>query len=342
MAITWFRTRKPAQPPRHARLSQPKGGTPDLLLTGPFPAVTPGSVLAAGDFERPLSALATVHEGRDAAGPDEQTGSYIPDFAEEGALARSYAPEPTAPPPAAARLLAMVGGTYHSAAPLGEIPYFAGLRDGEDEQKTAAVCIGMGAMGRILLETSRADVLDALESAARAARDALVYSGFRAPAVQPDPDAAGHRKVLERELDAIDADEAEGAVRGPGLPGDSIETARAVLQAAAGNPGFISAALRRENAEGVLNFLVARADLARASGREDEPAAVKAAEDLVDVVSDLCGDEVACAIANGIAPADEAATDAGTAPEAAAADSLEPAAVPGDRTADGQDGPVAA
>src|SRR5581483_3668879 len=176
-----------------------------------------------------------------------------------------YVPQDGGLPSAWLRAIPQSGPGTRVLETLTGLPFFAGIRHDLEGGPAAGICLGAADDIWLILDTQSAGVLDELIGVLTAAREHLVYGGFRAPAVQPDPDAAGHVAVLERELDAF---EAEGAARGPGLPGDSIETARSVLRAA-GNLGFLTAALRQRDGEGALNVFVARAALANAIGSGD-------------------------------------------------------------------------
>lgn len=325
MAILKLRSRRQARPaPRHALHAAPPAAFPGVLETGPFPAVTPGDLLEKSDFRSPLIVPAAAQ----SAGEADETALFTPEFAEvapEGRQ-RPYAPEDSGPPPSAEapsawlRAIPQFGPGSRVLETLTGLPFYAGTRHGTPAE---GICLGAADDIWLILDTQSAEVLDALEAAVRQARDSRVYGGFRAPAVPADPEAAEHRESVERELD------------------DCLEQARGVLRAA-GNLGFLSADLKRRNGEGVMDVFPARAELAHAVDRGDGAAAAEAASAFIDIISELCGDEVACAIANGIVPADEAVTGPEVAPELEAADESGPAVVSEDDTADGQDGPVAA
>jgi len=191
---------------------------------------------------------------------------------------RPYVPQDGGLPSAWLRAIPQSGPGSRVLETLTGLPFYAGTRRGSQEQ---GICLGAADDIWLILDTSSAEVLDALEAAVRQARDSRVYGGFRTPAAPADPEAAEHRETLERELDAC------------------AEWARGVLRAA-GNLGFLSAALKQRDGEGALNVFVARAELARAVEAGDEAPAVEAANKLVAIVRELCGDEAAGALATPV------------------------------------------
>ena len=211
---------------------------------------------------------------------------------------RPYVPQDSGPPSAWLRAIPQSGPGSRVLETLTGLPFFAGIRHDLEGGPAAGICLGAADDIWLILDTQSAGVLDELIAVLAAAREHLVYGGFRAPAVQPDPDAAEHQRVLLEELDAAEA----GEPAAPDEAGADIETARSVLRAA-GNLGFLSAALKQADGAQTVDVFVARATLASAVERGDGPAAVKAAGELVDVISELCDDETACAVANGIVPA---------------------------------------
>lgn len=233
---------------------------------------------------------------------------------------RPYVPQDGGLPSARLRAIPQSGPGSRVLETLTGLPFFAGIRHDLPGGPAAGVCLGAADDIWLILDAQSAGVLDGLEAVIREAREALVYGGLAAPAVPADPDAAEHREVLERELD------------------DCMEQARGVLHAA-GNLGFISGALRQGNGESVMDVFVARAALANSTEGGDGAAALKAAGKLVDIISELCGDETACAVANGIVPSGEAAARAGEAPEPEAAD--EPGEVADEAATDAGEGAAA-
>lgn len=347
MAITWFRTRKPgrhaggyAAAPSADRTEQAGQqaalGSPvayDASYDHPgwdarddaerellMPAAAAGSArppweTGEGTFAAALAALrGTGTEEPDLSEltlTDKPLDVLRPETAPErtpagpglaaAPQARPYAPQDSGPP-VTGYMIAILGSVTIGSDPLtGKLPYFAGERTDDQGRRLAGVTLGSGTKAWEVFETSRVDVLDALEAAVRQARDTLVYGSLQAPAVPADPDAAEHREVLERELDGC------------------LEQARGVLRAA-GNLGFISGALRQRNGEGVMDVFVARAALANLTEGGDGAAAMEAARAFVGIISELCSDEVARSIANGIVPSDEAVARVETEPEAAAVD----------------------
>lgn len=200
---------------------------------------------------------------------------------------RPYVPQDDGLPLAWLRAVPHSGPGDKVLETLTGLPHHVGTRRGTALE---GICLGSAGDIWLVLDTESDEVLDALEDAIRNARE------NRAPAARPDPQAAGH---------------------------EDLEHARAVLLAA-GNLGSLPAALKQADGAAVMDLLYARAALHHAVKAGDEAAAVKAASDLVDIVSELCDDETACALANGIAPAAEAApgpepaADAETAEDAAA------------------------
>jgi hypothetical protein len=197
---------------------------------------------------------------------------------------RPYVPQDSGLPSAWLRAIPQSGPGSRVLETLTGLPFYAGARHGTGVQ---GICLGAADDIWLILDTESAEVLDALEAAVRQARDSRVYGGFRTQAVPADPEAAEHREALERELDAC------------------AEWARGVLRAA-GNLGFLSAALKQRDGEGALNVFVARADLARAVEAGDEAPAAEAANKLVAIVRDLCGKAAADSLARGEVLAAEA------------------------------------
>jgi hypothetical protein len=373
MAITWFRTRKTTRTAAPAAgIGQPRGRHARPALGAPvaydagydhpgwdgaerellMPAIQgPPWSTDEGTVREALTALrGTGLDGPDLAEltlVDKPLAVLRPETAPERAepgpdLAaapqdRPYVPQEGGPPSAWLRAVPQSGPGGRVLETLSGLPFYAGTRHGTGAE---GICLGAADDIFLIMDTQSAGVLDALEAAVREARENRVYGGFRAPAVQPDPDAAEHVETLERELDACDAAREDALEQAADEAGEGIETAQSVLRAA-GNLGFLSAALRQRDGEGVMDVFVARAALANAIESGGGETALRAAQELVDTVSDLCGEEAACAIANGIVPSGEAVARAGDAPEPEAADEPE-AAVSGDGPADGQDGTAAA
>lgn len=360
MAITWFRSRNPGrhaggyaaapsadrteQAGQQAALGSPvaydasydragwDGAERELLMPAaagsarpPWETGTvPAALRATGPAEPDLSELTLTDKPLDVLRPEtapERTPAG-PGLA-AAPQARPYAPQDSGPP-VTGYMLAILGSVTIGSDPLaGKLPYFAGDRTDDQGRRLAGVTLGSGTKAWEVFETSRVDVLDALEAAVRQARDTLVYGGLPDAAAPADPEAAEHREALERELDGC------------------LEQARGILRAA-GNLGFISGALRQRNGEGVMDVFVARAALANLIEGGDGAAAMDAARAFVGIISKLCSDEVARAIANGIVPSDEAVARAGEAPEPDAADDPEAADGTERELADSQDGPAAA
>lgn len=144
-------------------------GTPGVLRTGPFPAVTPGGLLSGGDFRRPLIVPAGLLPETGDAPQDRQ---------------RPYAPGGSGPPPPGAptawlRAVPRDGQGGRTLETLTGLPFFAGLRHDLAAGRVAGVCLGIADDIWLVLDAQSAAVIDALEAALREARDQLAYGSFR-------------------------------------------------------------------------------------------------------------------------------------------------------------------
>lgn len=185
------RLRRQKNGPRHAL---PAGGppAPGVLTTGPFPAMTPGSMLVPDDFRRPL--LPPAAQETDG---DDETALFTPDFAEEGTRKRPYAPEDSGPPPSAEapsawlRAIPVEGRGSRVVEALAGLPFFAGIRHDLEGGRAAGVCLGAADDIWLVLDTRSAGVLDAGIAALTEAREHLVYGGFRDGAGPAEPAEPG-------------------------------------------------------------------------------------------------------------------------------------------------------
>lgn len=251
---------------------------------------------------------------------------------------RPYVPQDGGLPTAWLRAIPQSGPGSRVLETLTGMPFFAGIRHDPGGGRIGGLCWGAADDIWLVADIKSVEVADAALAALRELREHLAYGAFRAPAVRPDPDAAAHVETLERELDAYDATREAVLEQAADEAGEGIEAARSVLRAA-GNLGFLSAALKRRNGEGCMDLFVTRAALHHAIERGDGAAAGEASSALVDAISELCGDEVACSVANGIVPSGEAVARAGEAPEPEAAD--EPGEVTDEAAADAGEGAAA-